>query len=189
MKPRSDGQWRVQINTMCVLCEGNIWMSRWPKKKEKNVKIKEDFSIYLFFKDEGWHLPLEMIPVDVGSDHFHAAGVDEALDAALHAGFDHVLRSWENGKNRNKIILNTSNSALDKKGWSLKICTQTQNKHYAAYWNGWWLPVILMKCLGSTCVFPPTKSGPYLKKGNMHRKETRKTISGNIKPLLAAIKL
>lgn len=36
-----------------------------------------------------------MVAVDVGTDHFHAAGVDQGLDATLHAGVDHILCSCE----------------------------------------------------------------------------------------------
>lgn len=34
-----------------------------------------------------------MISIDVGTDHFHAAGIEEALYAALHTGFDDILCS------------------------------------------------------------------------------------------------
>lgn len=37
--------------------------------------------------------PDEGVSVHVGADHLHAAGVDQALDATLNAGVDHVLRS------------------------------------------------------------------------------------------------
>lgn len=39
--------------------------------------------------------PDEVLSVDVGADHLHAAGVDQRLDAQLHTGPDHVLRAWE----------------------------------------------------------------------------------------------
>lgn len=37
--------------------------------------------------------PDEVVSVGVGADHLHAAGVDQRLDAQLHTGLDHVLRS------------------------------------------------------------------------------------------------
>lgn len=38
-------------------------------------------------------LPDEGVSVDVGTDHFHTAGVEQTLDSTLHARFDHILRS------------------------------------------------------------------------------------------------
>lgn len=63
-----------------------LWAPRWTAAGKQDVKCTETV---LVFKVS----PLEVISVDVGADHLHAAGVDEALHGTFHARFDHVLRS------------------------------------------------------------------------------------------------
>lgn len=47
-----------------------------------------------------------MISIEVGSNHFHAACVDKALNATFHARFDHILRSWDDRKKKTFNIKN-----------------------------------------------------------------------------------
>ena len=40
-------------------------------------------------------LPDKVVSIDVGTNNFHAAGVDQTLNVTLHTGIDDILRSWE----------------------------------------------------------------------------------------------
>lgn len=68
-----------------VLSEENTWTG-----SQQNTILKRSETTQ---SDIYGASPDKVVSVDVGTDHFHAAGVDQGLDATLHTGIDHILRS------------------------------------------------------------------------------------------------